>query len=135
MSTNDLFGLLADIGTLLAGIAALAALVVSKRNPNPPKGGGSAPQHGNPLLWTMGAAAFALTAFVLAAAVVLQGLAAHSQLSQWLRLTAECFGLLSTLTGFGIVLELRRRNDVTAEVGGLALFTGFVVLAGMAAIA
>lgn len=86
-------------------------------------------------MWTASAAAFALAAFVLASAVTIQGLTPHSQPMQYTRLAAECLGLMAAFAGFGIVLVLREHGNVTAEVGGLALFTGFVVLTGMAVVA
>jgi hypothetical protein len=144
---NDVNGLLGGIGAVFGGLAGVAALIAamhrSKEDPEASEteeDKGPAPDTGapgsNPLLRTAYAAAtLAIAAFVVALVVIYEGLTPYAPLLQIPRFVAEFCGILSIVAGFLVVLPLHRSDKTTAEIGGLALLTGFAVLTGMFVVA
>jgi hypothetical protein len=146
---DDVNGLLAGIGTVLGGLAGIAAMITvmhhGKSNPRQNGDGQSGDPEpimlargNNPVLWIAYAVgALAIAAFVVALVVIYQGLTPHTPLLQVPRFVAEFCGLLAVVVGFVVALPLHGsdKNKNIAEIGRLALLTGFAVLTGMFVVA
>jgi len=146
---NEVNGLLAGIGAVLAGFAGVAALlgVLHHSRDHPQEGEKNKPS-GDPQATTTlarddspmrraayAAAALAIAAFMVALVVIYQGLTPNTPLLQVPRFAAEFCGLLAVVAGSVVVLPLHKYGKNTAEIGGLALLTGFAVLTGMFVVA
>ena len=145
---NEVNGLLAGIGAVLAGLVGVAALLgVLHHSRSHPQEGEKNKPNGDPQATTparddspmrraaYAAAALAIAAFVVALVVIYQGLTPNTPLLQVPRFAAEFCGLLAVVAGSVVVLPLHKYGKNTAEIGGLALLTGFAVLTGMFVVA